>query len=183
MDEAEPAAEEARLAARLTRHDVTALLVAHDGARWLPFCLAALADLELAPRRVVAVDTGSTDATAQQLGEALGGASVLPMPKDTGFGAAVAHAVAALAGAPGLPPGDDGAHVVEWLWLLHDDCAPEPDALRALLVEAERTPTAAIIGPKVRGWKDGRLLLEMGVSVGRGGRRDLAHRCPRTSRR
>ena len=80
--------------------------------------------------------------------------------------------MAALAGAPGLPSGDDEAPVVAWLWLLHDDCAPEPDALRALLVEAERTPTAGIIGPKVRGWKDGRLLLEMGVSVGRGGRRE-----------
>ena len=38
VDELERAAEEARLTARLTRHDVTAVLVAHDGARWLPFC-------------------------------------------------------------------------------------------------------------------------------------------------
>ncbi len=94
------------------------------------------------------------------------------MARGTGFGAAVAHAVAALAGAPGLPTTDADAPVVEWLWLLHDDCAPEPNALRALLVEAERTPSAGVIGPKIRGWKDGRLLLELGVSVGRGGRRE-----------
>ncbi|HYN75584.1 MAG TPA: glycosyltransferase family 2 protein [Candidatus Limnocylindria bacterium] len=172
VDEAAVAAEESRLTARLQRHDVTAVIVAHDGARWLRFCLAALADLDRPPRRVVAVDTGSTDSSAAVLAEAIGEASVLRMPRDTGFGAAVAHAVDALEGAPGLPTAHDDAPAVAWLWLLHDDCAPEPGALRALLLEAERTPSAGVIGPKVRGWKDGRLLLELGVSLGRGGRRE-----------
>ncbi len=172
VDEQAQAAQAAALEERLARHDVTAILVSHDGARWLRFCLAALADLDRAPRRVVAVDTGSSDASCDLLAESLGAASVLHRPVGAGFGEALAHAVSALEGAPGLPSGATEGPVVEWLWLLHDDCAPEPDALRALLTEAERTPAAAVIGPKVRGWKDGRLLLELGLTVGRSGRRE-----------
>ncbi len=172
QDAAERAAERAHLEARIQRHDVTAVLVAHDGARWLPYSLAALADLERAPRRVIAVDTGSTDATAELLTDSMGAASVLPMPSTTGYGAAVARAVSALSGAPGLPSSPGGEEVVEWLWLLHDDCAPEPAALRELLFAAERNPVAGVVGAKVRGWRHGRLLLELGVTVGRSGRRE-----------
>ena len=44
--------------------DVTAVLVAHDGAAWLPQTLAALAGSTRTPSRVVCVDTGSTDGSA-----------------------------------------------------------------------------------------------------------------------
>ena len=171
LDEQSAAEETERLTARLHRHDVTAVLVAHDGARWLPFALAALADLERSPRRILAVDTGSTDASPQMLADALGAASVLSPPKGATFGSAVAEAMGALGAVP-VRASDPEAPVVEWIWLLHDDCAPEPDALHELLLEAERSPSAGVIGPKVRGWKNGRLLLELGVSIGRGGSRE-----------
>ena len=38
------------------------------------------------------------------------------------------------------------------LWLLHDDCAPEPEALERLMAEAESRPSASILGP---GWCPG----------------------------
>ena len=165
-------AERQRLERRIARHDVTAILVSHDGARWLPYSLTALADLTHPPHRVVAVDTGSTDASRRFLVESLTEAGVIDQPEHTPYGEAIRAAVQAYLGAPGLPTPDVEAPRVEWLWLLHDDSAPEADALRHLLLAAERNPSAAVIGPKIRGWRDGRLLLELGVSVGRGGRRE-----------
>ncbi|GAA3419609.1 hypothetical protein [Streptosporangium vulgare] len=60
----------------------------------------------------------------------------------------------------------------EWIWLLHDDCAPDVHALRLLLEAADEDPKAAVLGPKLRDWLDRRLLLlEVGVTVDRTGRR------------
>jgi GT2 family glycosyltransferase len=155
------------------RHQVTAVLVAHQGARWLPYTLAALERLTRPPQRTYAVDTGSTDGSRELLVEDYGEASVLSAPVGTGFGGAVGYAVAALRGQPGLPsPVDDDRPVVEWLWLLHDDCAPEPETLRRLLAVADASPSVAVLGPKVRGWHDSSRLVEVGVSIGGGGRRE-----------
>src|SRR5690606_2272724 len=73
-----------------------------------------------------------------------------------------------------LPPAPEQAHgrFREWVWLLHDDCAPDVNALRALLAAADRDPKAAILGPQLREWHDRRVLLEIGVTVSRSGRRD-----------
>ncbi|TFV32222.1 glycosyltransferase family 2 protein [Streptomyces sp. T1317-0309] len=65
---------------------------------------------------------------------------------------------------------------VHWLWLLHDDCAPEPDALAEMLrlVENELElgrDDVAVVGPKLRGWYDRRQLLEVGVTIANSGRR------------
>ncbi len=72
---------------------------------------------------------------------------------------------------PELPHGEP----VQWLWLLHDDCAPEPDALAELLRvvehEHEWPGDVAVVGPKLRGWYDRRQLLEVGVTIANSGRR------------
>lgn len=138
--------------------DVTAVLVAHDGARWLPAALAALAASTQRPSRVVLVDTGSADATPELL-RAVEDAEVLTLGRTQGFGAAVA---AALATGP----------ATEWVWLLHDDCAPTPTALEALLEQAGQSPQAALLGPKVLDWTDPRLLVEVGLTVDGGGHRE-----------
>ena len=160
------------------RHLVTAVLVAHNGARWLPKTLTALRRLTRQPQLVVAVDTGSTDATVHLLATALGSSAVVSMPRDTGFGAAVHHVVDAGRNAPGRPSDPDGPPV-EWLWLLHDDSAPDPEALRRLLAAVDQSPSIAIAGPKVCGWSDPTQLLEMGVTIGGGGRREtgMERRC------
>jgi GT2 family glycosyltransferase len=147
---------------------VTALLVSHDGARWLPAVLEGLLSQTRVPDRVVAVDTGSTDATPRLLRDRLPAGAVLDVPADTSFPAAVEHALVhgpttATATAP-----DDA----EWLWLLHDDSRPAPDALEQLLRAAEENPTVAILGPKVREWPSLRRLLEVGVTTGGTGRRE-----------
>ncbi|MEY9877398.1 GT2 family glycosyltransferase [Streptacidiphilus sp. MAP12-33] len=192
------------------RHLVTAVVVAHDGARWLPQTLRGLLEQDRPVQRVVAADTGSTDNTPRLLADTLGADNVLQYGRRTGFGTAVNESVRGLAplyaenlpyaipnGYDPLDPDDEGGHdqfgdplghhdelaadqmrgsgrrtePVEWLWLLHDDCEPAPDALRRLLQVAESTPTAAVIGPKIRSWYDRRQLLEVGVSIARSGRR------------
>ncbi|MBP0461313.1 glycosyltransferase family 2 protein, partial [Streptomyces montanisoli] len=177
------------------RHVVTAVLVSHDGARWLPDALAGLAGQERPVQNVVAADTGSADDSAHLLEQAFGSERVLHLARRSGFGTAVEEAVRT---APVLTPDDlpylrrpsgwdpetrtwhDEAYEmpelphgepVQWLWLLHDDCAPAPDALAELLRVADSDAYAAVIGPKLRGWYDRRQLLEVGVSIANSGRR------------
>jgi GT2 family glycosyltransferase len=137
--------------------DVTAVLVAHDGVAWLPEALRALDASTRIPARVLCVDTGSTDGSRELLAAAYG--DVLDLPRDTGFGEAVA---AALDGAP--PSG--------WIWLLHDDLAVEPGTLEALLDHAATSPSAALLGPKVRDWNDPRVLVEVGITTDAAGHRE-----------
>ncbi|WP_406436501.1 glycosyltransferase [Streptomyces sp. NBC_00631] len=182
------------------RHVVTAVLVSHDGARWLPDALAGLLGQERPVQYAVAADTGSADDSAQQLTASLGDANVLHLARRTGFGQAVEEASRT---APVLTPDDlpylkrpsgwdpvtrqwrDDAYdmpelpygePVQWLWLLHDDCAPEPEALAQLLrvVDNEMElgrDDVAVVGPKLRGWYDRRQLLEVGVTIANSGRR------------
>jgi len=92
---------------------------------------------------------------------------------DTGFGAAVHHAAEAVRSAPGRAPDPDAdGPQVEWLWVLHDDSAPDPEALRQLLAAVDSSSSITIAGPKVCGWSDPDQLLELGVTVGGGGRRE-----------
>ena len=51
---------------------VTALLVSHDGARWLPAVLAGLIGQTHPVDRLVAVDTTSRDGSAELIRESLG---------------------------------------------------------------------------------------------------------------
>ncbi len=145
---------------------VLAVLVCHNGAQWLPETLAALAALTRRPRHVLAVDTGSTDGTATLLTAALAGRvldGVLTMPASTGFGAAVAHAVERAE----QRWGDPG----RWVWLLHDDSAPEPACLDVLLRASEASPSVALLGPLCLDWSDPRLVIEAGLSTDASGHR------------
>lgn len=137
---------------------MAALVVSHDGARWLPVVIDALRSQTRAPDRVVAVDTGSRDESADLLDAAFG--PVVPAPASTGYPEAVRRGVAEL------------GPEVEWLWLLHDDSTPDAGALEALLAAADEHPEADILGPKLREWPSLRRLLEVGVTISGTGRRE-----------
>src|SRR5436305_388163 len=128
------------------------------------------------PQRLLAVDTGSTDRTPRLLAEAadpdgvvagpdsypvLDG--VLTLSSEVGFAAAVNEATAHAA----ARWGDPGA----WIWLLHDDCAPEPDCLALLLRAAEASPRANVLGPVALDWTDSRLIVDAGRSTDAAGHR------------
>ncbi|MGW0523422.1 glycosyltransferase family 2 protein [Crossiella sp. NPDC003009] len=141
---------------------VLAVIVCHEGAEWLRPLLSALRHQTLRPRHILAVDTGSTDATARLLAAAATGPDrlldgVLTESPGTGFGVAVAKAVEAATERWGDPG--------KWIWLLHDDSAPEPDCLPALLSTAELAPSAAILGPLAVDWADPRLVVQGGLSL------------------
>jgi GT2 family glycosyltransferase len=158
------------LSPNLDRHVVTAVLVAHDGGRWLPETLKALLTQTRPVQRLVAVDTDSRDRGPAVLSEVVGPGNLLRLPRTTGYGEAVAEALRHPAAA--LPvPGDSAEPQVEWVWLIHDDCAPAHDALDRLLTTAESDPNATVLGPKLRDWHDRRMLLEIGVSIDGAGRR------------
>ena len=162
------------LAPQLDRHVVTAVLVAHDGARWLPETLKALLTQSHPIDRLVAADTGSTDAGPALLAEVVGAGNLLSLPPATRYADAVRETVSHPASNLAVP-GPDGAlgqDRVEWIWLLHDDSTPAPDALERLLRTADAHPPAAILGPKLRDWDDRRVLLEAGVAIDRAGRRE-----------
>ncbi|MDT0186383.1 glycosyltransferase family 2 protein [Microbacterium sp. ARD31] len=145
---------------------VTALLVSHDGARWLPAVLAGLTGQTLPVDRVVAVDTTSRDDSVELVRAALGGPSdrvvVDVVPGSTSYPAAVRH------GLDLVPTVDDD----EWVWLLHDDSNPAPTALAELLAAAREHPGAAILGPKLREWPSLRRLLEVGLTISGTGHRE-----------
>lgn len=159
------------------RHVVTAVVVGHEGAAWLPRLTEALWALGRRPERLIAVDTGSTDETAELLATMPAVEPVVSLSARTGFGTAVARGLETVGFAPVPsavgPYGDDGhMPVVEWLWLLHDDCAPAPKALEQLLLQATMAPDTGVWGPKLRMWPRDRELLEVGVTTSLGGRRD-----------
>lgn len=144
---------------------VTAVIVAHDGERWLPALIAALAASTTAPDLVLAVDSASTDSSRDLLAAAYGGDAVLAVPRSTGFGAAVQ---AALEVATHRPTDS----VSSWIWLLHDDCTPAPDALRRLLETATSDTSIGAVGCRLRAWPRGRRLLEVGVTITGTGHRE-----------
>ncbi len=146
---------------------VTALLVSHDGARWLPAVLTGLTGQTHPVDRVVAVDTTSRDDSVALVRDALrssrpDGLVVEVVPGSTSYPAAVRRGLEL---APAAAPD-------EWVWLLHDDSNPEPTALAELLAAAEARPGAAILGPKLREWPSLRRLLEVGLTITGTGRRE-----------
>src|SRR5699024_1725733 len=82
------------LAPQLDRHVVTAVLVAHDGARWLSETLKALLTQSHPIDRLVAADTGSTDAGLAMLTEVVGEGNLVNLPPNTRYADAVARTVA-----------------------------------------------------------------------------------------
>jgi GT2 family glycosyltransferase len=155
------------------QHVVTAVIVAHDGAAWLPRVIGSLLDQSRPVQRVVAVDTGSRDRSGSVLAGLLGQSVVFGMDRATGYGAAVTRALQHRAANVNIPgsAGLSAPERAEWVWLLHDDSEPAHDALEQLLRGAVETRSAGVLGPKIRDWADHQVILEAGVAIDTAGRR------------
>jgi GT2 family glycosyltransferase len=163
---------------------VTAVLVTFDAARWLPATLAALAKLDTRPTRLIAIDNASTDATKTVLDLAHDDGvldAVYDGRREFGFGAAVKAALEF--DAANLQDDADtigfravSTHDSRWLWLLHDDAVPAPDALYELLAHVTADQSVDLTGPKLllpRRRHGGQPISEVGVSISGTGRREL----------
>jgi GT2 family glycosyltransferase len=164
--------------------NVTAVLVTLDAARWLPATLAALANLEARPTRLIAIDNQSADATPTLLDDAYEHGvldAVYQGNRTLGFGAAVKAALQS--DTANLQDDADtigfravSVHDTRWLWLLHDDAVPAPDALYQLLAHVAADPSIDLTGPKLllpRRRHGGQPICEVGVSISGTGRREL----------
>lgn len=139
---------------------VTAVMVVRDAAAWLPEQLRALSAMTTRPGRLVAVDVGSLDDSLRLLEEARAVGvldDVVACGRDVGFTGALEQALA------GETP--------EWLWILHDDSAPEPDALGQLLNVASTADVLypKLLAPRRRNYPD--VIAEVGQSISRTGHR------------
>lgn len=144
---------------------VAALIVSHDGGRWLPAVIDGVRAQRTAGGAalgtVVSVDTGSKDESADLLERAFG--DVVRVPGSTSFPEAVDLGLARLR---------ERGESADWIWLLHDDANPAPGALAALLDAAAADPAADVLGPKLREWPSLKRLLELGVTISGTGRRE-----------
>lgn len=139
-------------------------MVAHNGSDYLPTTLSALAAQTRPADAVIGVDTGSQDNSAALLQRAIGDANVITVNGGkTGMGAAVRAGLAALA--PWNRRGTQDQS--EWIWLLHDDAAPAPEALAELLHAVERAPSVTVAGCKQLDWSAKRRLIDVGLSTSR----------------
>ncbi len=138
---------------------VVAVLVTHNGALWLPEVVAALGSQTRPIDLISAIDTGSTDSSTKLLKSAR--IPFTTTQSDVGYGKAVSMVVQSL----------PEREADEWIWLIHDDCAPAPTALAQLLAAVQERPQVVMAGPKLLGWHDRTHLLEAGVSIAGNGAR------------
>jgi GT2 family glycosyltransferase len=136
---------------------VLAVVVVHNGRPFLRDTFRGLAEQTRPIDDVLIVDTGSTDGSADWARARLGPDAILAVRGQ--FGRAVSAALR-----------DPRSADMDWLWLLHDDAAPEAETLERLLSEAEARPGASVLGPKLVGWNDPNRLQEVGWKVDRTGR-------------
>nr|WP_308292039.1 glycosyltransferase [Paenarthrobacter sp. A20] len=149
---------------------VTAVVVSHDGGNYLPRTLAALSNQTRSADAAIGIDTGSTDNSLDLLREAFSQDKVTTFQQaKSGFGAAIQAGLQELAPESGRDKDGNGTETgpVKWLWLLHDDAAPAPDALAELLHAVERAPSVTVAGCKQLGWDNERHLVDVGLSTSR----------------
>ncbi|MGZ4208989.1 MAG: glycosyltransferase family 2 protein [Actinomycetota bacterium] len=139
---------------------ILVLLVATDGAPWLPDCLRGLRAQQYRPIKVLAVDNASSDGSGAILAKAFGPRRVVTLERRIGYGRAMAA---------GLKIAADRGLDADAFLLLHDDAALQPDALDSLVATMQRTG-AGLVGAKLLEWADSSILQDFGQTTDRYGR-------------
>lgn len=142
------------------RPSVVVLLVATNGAAWLPEVVESLRAQTYRPFEVVAVDNASEDSSRAILEEAFGSKRVVALERRVGYGRALAAALKVVA---------DRKLEVDAFLLVHDDAAPAPASLEAM-VDTMMTAQAGIVGPKLLEWDAPDVLQDVGGTTDRYGR-------------
>jgi GT2 family glycosyltransferase len=144
-------------------------VLCHNNAKLLAKTLDALEAQDHRPDRIVAVDLGSTDRSVAVATDRLGVSRVAELAAGTSTNAAVQAGLELGATRAGQRAREDGP--LEWIWLLHDDSAPDPVALDELLLRVSHSPSVWLAGPKIRDWDD-RLLIRAGLTIDSAGNID-----------
>jgi GT2 family glycosyltransferase len=110
------------------------VVVTHNHAETLSACLAAVEDLDPQPTRLLVIDNGSSDGSAEIASDQRRALSyeLVQEADNTGFAAAANRGIAATS--------------EPWVLLLNPDCAPRPDFVQRLLGAVTARPEAETIG-------------------------------------
>jgi len=130
---------------------VVAVVVSHDESEFLARTLAAVKAQTRSVDRVILVDT-STENKNVELANAAGLTNILRLDSKTPLNQSLHFATQNLVD-------------VDWLWILHDDSAPEVNALAELLRAVELSPSVAVAGPKLVDWNDSRVVNQLGLTL------------------
>lgn len=154
-----------------------AILVTSGVSPYLNQALTALALQTRAPQLTLVVNVEATSASTEDLQAlvqasgltALSHTELINAPEAMNFGQAVARAVEL------IESGHYRSHVNTnaplWLWLLHDDSAPQVDCLENLQSATANARSVAMAGPKQVDWDNPGKLLEVGLRVTASARR------------
>lgn len=157
---------------------VSAVVISHDQPDWLRKTLSALESQTRQVDEIIAVDT-SLSADAAAIFEEF---KISPVIRRTDNSmSAVIAAGASQATSTFTTPNLVGASLApvdsrnspdaetqrSWFWLLHDDSAPEPDALEKLLAAADLSPSVALLGPKHLDPDQPNLIVQQGYTLTR----------------
>jgi GT2 family glycosyltransferase len=129
---------------------VAAIVVANSADLYLAETLSQLSKQLHPIQQVMVVDTANSVQTSELVSSF--GFSLV-QPGDLPLGAAVDAGIAALAQHP------------QWLWILHDDSAPEPNALSQLARAAELSESVAVVGPKLLRWELPVEIQQLGLTI------------------
>jgi GT2 family glycosyltransferase len=129
---------------------VAAIVVSHAQADLLARSLAAISEQTHPIQQVVVVETAGDQASID-LALSYGFSVIEPGPLR--LGAAIQAGINSLSDTPG------------WIWVLHEDAIPEPDALKYLSQAAEISPSVAIIGPKLLELDNSIQIQQLGLTI------------------
>lgn len=135
---------------------VTAVVVSHDQPEYLATTLKALAQQSVPLQQVIIVDSSNSDEPSE-------------VAKNAGFDAPLRVSTKL-----GLAEILNSARAEinpesSWLWLLHDDSAPQVSALENLLRAIELSPSVAVAGPKQVEWSNPKIVMQQGLTLTRSG--------------
>jgi len=139
---------------------ILVLLVATDGAAWLPEVLKGLRAQKHRPIKVLAVDNASGDGSAAILSKAFGPRRIVSLERRIGYGRALAA---------GLKIAAERRLDADAFLLLHDDAALTPGAVESM-VETMKSTGAGIVGAKLLEWDNPSMLQDFGQATDRYGR-------------
>jgi len=134
---------------------VVAVLVTRDPGPWFETVLQGWARQDYAELSILVLVSGGTTDPTPLVARHLPTAFVRRLDEDRGFGAAANHAASMVEGAA-------------FFLLCHDDCAPDPGAVHAMVEESFRS-NAGMVTPKMVRFDDPSVLLHVGMGADKTG--------------
>lgn len=129
---------------------VAAVVVSRGNPEQLKKTLTGIASQNYPLEQVVVVET-SENTECLELAKSFGFASISTDSRHQGK--AIDAGILAFQGTP------------SWLWILHQDTAPQQAALNSLAKAAEISPSVAIIGPKLLDWDNPLQIRQLGLTT------------------